>query len=240
MSDSAPPQDAMRRIKDWPAAERPREKLLAAGANTLSDAELLALVLRTGDAAAHISAVDQARRLLDGFGSLHKLAAANTAELCGYSGIGPAKAAELQAVFELARRFSAEAFKPGAQFNSADDVFTRYRNRFLHSNKEHFLALLLDAKHILIRDITISTGSLTASIVHPREVFNPAVRESAAAIILAHNHPSGDPAPSREDIATTNRLVKAGQILGIDVLDHIIIGSNGYTSLRNAGHMEQP
>ncbi|MCD6527867.1 MAG: DNA repair protein RadC [Desulfuromonas sp.] len=228
----------MRRIKDWPEGDRPREKLLERGAEALSDAELLALILRTGDAGSKTSAVDQGRLLLQQFYSLPKLARATTAELCTISGIGPAKSAELQAVFELARRLGDHSMLPGCSFTSAATVFQRYRNRFLHHNKEVFMALLLDAKNRLIRDVRISEGSLTASIVHPREVFSAIIKESAAAVLFVHNHPSGDPTPSPEDIAITLRLKQAGDILGVRVLDHIIIGRDHYTSLADLGHLE--
>lgn len=229
--------DKMHRIKDWPKGDRPREKLLQRGAEALSDAELLALILRTGDASSKTSAVDQGRLLLHQFSSLPQLARANTTELCSLNGIGPAKAAELQAVFELARRLSDHSLQPGATFTSADAVFQRYRNRFLNHNKEVFLALLLDAKNRLIKDIRISEGSLTASIVHPREVFSAVVRDSAASVLFVHNHPSGDPSPSPEDIAITKRLHEAGTILGVRVLDHIVIGRDNYISLADKGYL---
>ena len=228
----------LRRIKDWPEGDRPREKLLQRGSEALSDAELLALILRTGDAASGTSAVDQARSLLKQFDSLPQLARATTNELCTINGIGPAKSAELQAVFELARRLSDCALMPGGSFTHAETVFQRYRNRFLRYNKEVFVALLLDAKNRLLKDVRISEGSLTASIVHPREVFTAVVRESAAAVLFVHNHPSGDPTPSREDIAITRRLKAAGDLLGVRVLDHIIIGHDSYTSLCEQGLME--
>ena len=230
--------ERMHRIKDWPEGDRPREKLLERGAEALSDAELLALILRTGDAGSKTSAVDQGRLLLHKFTNLPQLARATTSELCTISGIGPAKSAELHAVFELARRLSAHSLQPGDLFSSADAVFQRYRNRFLNHNKEVFLALLLDAKNHLIREVRISEGSLTASIVHPREVFSAVVRESAAGVIFVHNHPSGDPTPSPEDITITKRLHEVGTILGVRVLDHIIIGRDRFISLSDMGYMD--
>jgi DNA repair protein RadC len=225
----------MQRIKDWPQAERPREKLLASGAEALSNAELLALVLRTGDAASGCSVVDQARQLLARFGSLRALAAANAGELCTTKGIGPAKAAELLAVFELARRFNSEILAPGARYTCADEVFRHYHERLRDRKKEVFLALLLDSKNRVLREVRVSEGSLTASIVHPREVFAPVVRESAAAVLFVHNHPSGDPTPSREDLEITNRLHEIGTLMGVRVLDHIIIGSGRYVSFADRG-----
>ncbi len=225
----------MRRIKDWPEEERPREKLLKDGAGALSNAELLALILRTGDAGSQTSAIDHARWLLSRFGSLRGLARASVAEISEMKGIGPAKAAEVQAVFELARRFGAEELRPGSRLTSSAEVFHHYHERLRDRKKEVFLALLLDGKNRVIREVQVSEGSLTASIVHPREVFGPVVRESAAAVLFVHNHPSGDPTPSREDLEITTRLRDAGELMGVRVLDHIIIGSGGYISLADQG-----
>ncbi len=227
----------MKRIKDWPAAERPREKLLTSGPEPLSDAELLALVLRNGDAASGSSAVDQARQLLGRFGSLRGLARAGTRELCETRGVGPAKAAELQAVFELARRFAGNTLAPGVRYSSSEEVFRHYHERLRDRRKEVFLALLLDSKNRVLREVQISEGSLTASIVHPREVFAPVVRESAAAVLFIHNHPSGDPTPSREDLEITTRRQEVGTLMGVRVLDHIIIGSGRYVSFVDRGLM---
>ncbi len=227
----------MHRIKDWPQDERPREKLLKKGAEALSDAELLALVLRTGDASSRSSALDHARLLLSRFESLRKLASASTAELCEVKGIGPAKAAEIQAVFEISRRFGVEGMRTGDRYTCSSEVFRHYHERLRDRKKEVFLALLLDSKNRLIREVQVSEGSLTASIVHPREVFAPVVRESAAAVLFVHNHPSGDPTPSREDLDITERLRQAGDLMGVRVLDHIIIGSGAYVSFVDRGLM---
>jgi DNA repair protein RadC len=227
----------MKTIKDWPEEERPREKLLKQGAQALSPAELLALVLRTGDATSGTTALDQARLLLGRFGSLRELARANTAELSQLKGVGPAKAAELQAVFEIARRFGDEELRPGMRFTSSEEVFRHFHERLRDRKKEVFMALLLDGKNRVIREVLISEGSLTASIVHPREVFVPVVRESAAAVLFVHNHPSGDPTPSREDLEITVRLREAGELMGVRVLDHIIIGSGQYVSFVDRGLM---
>jgi DNA repair protein RadC len=227
----------MRKIKDWPEAERPREKLLKNGPLCLSDAELLALVLRTGDAASRTSAVDQARLLLVRFHSLRGLARATVSELSETKGIGPAKAAELQAVFELARRFGGEDLRPGERYTCSAEVYRHFHERLRDHRKEVFIALLLDSKNRVLREVRISEGSLNASIVHPREVFAPVVRESAAAVLLVHNHPSGDPTPSREDLELTRRLREAGDLMGVRVLDHIIIGSGEYVSFVDRGLM---
>ena len=225
----------MRTIKDWPVEERPREKLLQAGPDKLSDAELLALIIRTGAAAGKISALDLARDLLTRFGSLRQLAAASIGELCQQQGIGPAKAAEIQALFQIARRFSDQRLQPGQPYCSSQDAFLHFHERLCDYRKEVFIALLLDTKNRLIREVQISEGSLTASIVHPREVFAPVLRESAAAVLFVHNHPSGDPTPSREDIDITGRLKQVGDVMGVRVLDHIIIGKGEYVSLADRG-----
>ena len=225
----------MRSIKNWPADERPREKLLANGADKLTDAELLALIIRTGDSSSKSSAVDLARGLLSRFGSLRLLAKASINELCEQAGIGLAKAAEIQALFQIARRFGDKRLQPGQPYSSAQEVFLHFHERLCDYRKEVFLALLLDAKNRLIKEVQISEGSLSASIVHPREVFAPVLRESAAGVLFVHNHPSGDPTPSQEDIEITKRLKKVGDIMGVRVLDHIIIGNGEYVSLADRG-----
>ncbi|MDT8441673.1 MAG: DNA repair protein RadC [Desulfuromonadales bacterium] len=228
----------MSRIKDWPEADRPREKLLYCGSAALSDTELLALILRTGHAHSRLSALDLARLLLHRFSSLHALTRASATELCTTPGIGPAKAAELLAIGELSRRIVASRLEPGARFTSSREVFAHFHERLRDRKKEVFLSLLLDSKNRLLREIQVSEGSLNASIVHPREVFQPVVRESAAAVLFVHNHPSGDPTPSREDLELTSRLHEAGQLMGVRVLDHIIIGSGSYISLADRGLLD--
>ncbi len=222
-------------IKDWPVADRPREKLLSVGPSSLSDTELLALILRNGHAGSGSSALDLSRQLLMRFGSLRALVAATPAELRQVSGVGPAKAAEIIALGELARRFAASPLSPGDQFKSSAEVFAHFHERLRDRKKEVFVSLLLDSKNRVLREIQISEGSLNASIVHPREVFQPVIRESAAAVLFVHNHPSGDPTPSREDLDLTRRLSEAGSLMGVRVLDHIIIGSGRYVSLADRG-----
>lgn len=223
-------------IKDWPEDERPREKLLKRGAAALTDAELLALVLRTGDAAAGKSAIDLGRELLERFeGNLRELAQAELNELQQIKGLGLAKAASIKAAFTLGSRFQARRLETLERFTSPAQVFDFFHHELRDNRKELFLALLLDGKNRITRKVQVSEGSLNQSIVHPREVFAPAVRESAAAVIFIHNHPSGDPAPSREDREITNRLKEAGEILGIKVLDHIIIGDGAYYSFVESG-----
>lgn len=223
-------------IKDWPEDERPREKLLKKGATALSDAELLALVLRTGDAAAGRSAIDLGRELLARFdGNLRVLAQAELHELQQVKGLGLAKAASIKAAFTIGSRFQARRLETLERFTSPAQVFEFFHHELRDSRKELFLTLLLDGKNRITRKVEVSVGSLNQSIVHPREVFAPAVRESAAAVIFIHNHPSGDPAPSREDREITRRLKEAGEILGIRVLDHIIIGDGSYFSFTESG-----
>jgi len=224
-------------IKDWPVADRPREKLLSTGPATLSDTELLALILRTGHAGNGTTALDLSRQLLTLFGSLRAMTSASVAELCHVPGIGPAKAAEILALGELARRFVATPLAPGTRFTSSQQVFTHFHERLRDRKKEVFLTLMLDSKNRVLRELQISEGSLNASIVHPREVFQPVIRESAAAVLFVHNHPSGDPEPSREDLELTTRLRDAGALMGVRVLDHIIIGSGRYISLADRGLM---
>ena len=225
-------------IKDWPEDERPRERLLQFGEDSLSEAQLLAIILRTGDPASKASAVDVARGLLKRFhNDLSSMSNASVAELCEAQGIGPAKACEVKAAFELGRRRMEKADGPlrRKQFRCSEDVANLYMPRFADEKREHFQVLMLDRKNRLMREEEVSKGSLDASVVHPREVFNMAIRDSAAAIICVHNHPSGDPQPSPEDRALTRRLLDAGETIGIPVLDHIIVGRNCYVSFKDEG-----
>jgi DNA repair protein RadC len=223
-------------IKEWPQDERPREKLLNQGAAGLTDAELLALIVRSGDRATGQSAIDLGRELISQFGgNLRELGTAGIAELTAIKGMGLAKAAGVKAAFTLASRFQARKLERFDRFTSPKQVFDYFHHEFRDSRKEYFLALLLDGKNRIIRRVQVSEGSLNQSIVHPREVFSPAVKESAAALILVHNHPTGDPAPSGEDIAVTRRLREAGELMGIKVLDHIIVGDGEYMSFVERG-----
>jgi DNA repair protein RadC len=220
-------------IQQWPADERPRERLLKSGPESLSDAELLAIVLRIGRA--KTSAVEVARELLSQLNGLGGLANRGVKELCAVAGVGPAKAAQLKAAVELGKRSLATPLSIGTRIESSESLFQYYYPRLRDLRHELFLIVLLDAKHAIIRDQTVSQGSLTLSIVHPREVFNLAVKESAAAVIFIHNHPSGDPQPSPEDRVLTTRLVQAGEVLGIPVLDHLIVGDGRYVSFADRG-----
>jgi len=221
-------------IREWPEEERPREKLLAHGARSMTDAELLAITLRTGDGAGGKSALDQARELLKIFGSLAEIEVAGTAELCSISGIGPAKAATLKAALELGRRLSHEPKNKPAEVSGPEDVWNIFRSKLEGLKQETFWALLLDMRGRVIKEVKISEGILTETLVHPREAFTHAIREGAARVIFVHNHPSGDPTPSPTDKELQGRLVDAGELLGIPVLDHVIIGQNKFACVESA------
>jgi DNA repair protein RadC len=222
-------------IKLWPRADRPREKLLDRGPATLSSAELLAVILRTGSEGE--SAVRQGRAIMESCGqSFRRLGTTGIAELCKIKGVGPAKAAQILAVLEIAKRFGEEEFRPGASFRGCYDVYAHFRERLAEERHEQFYAVLLDNKNRKLKDIRVSQGSLTSSIVHPREVYLPVIRESAAAVIFVHNHPSGDPTPSKEDLEITRRLRDVGDLVGIRVLDHVVIGKGRYVSFVDDGY----
>lgn len=213
----------------------PRERLLAVGSESLSDAELLALLLRTG--ARGRSVLDLAAALLRS-GGLLSLSRAAPGELRRTAGIGPAKCATLLAAFELGRRLAGRRLQVGDPIRSAEDVYRHFHPRLRDVAHERFLVVLLDGRHRVQREVLASQGTLTASLVHPREVFRPALQEGAAALVVVHNHPSGDPAPSREDLEVTRRLVRAGALLGIPVLDHVVVAERGYVSLREEGWID--
>lgn len=222
-------------IKEWPEAERPREKMQKSGADSLSDAELLALIIRTGDHSSQQSAIDLGRNLLQTFGDLRRLSGATLNEICTVKGAGPAKAASVLAALSMAKRVNTDRLESLERFTAPSQIFNHFHYRFRDRRREYFVVLLLDGKNRIILEEQISEGSLNQSIVHPREVFSRGVKESAAAVILVHNHPSGDPAPSREDREITRRLKEAGDILGIRVLDHIVIGDGSYFSFVEQG-----
>jgi DNA repair protein RadC len=213
--------------------ELPRERLYALGAPALSDPELVALTLRTGGSGAKVHAL--AQQLLRQHGGLSGLARCAPRELTRTRGIGRAKAATLAAALEIGRRISQRRLREGDAVRGPQDVFQHFHARLRDAEQEHFCVLLLDGRHRVLGDETVSLGTLTASLVHPREVFRPALRMGGAALILVHNHPSGDPEPSPEDRAVTQRLAQAGELLGIPVLDHVIVAERGYRSLRDEG-----
>lgn len=221
-------------VRDLPPEERPRERLQKVGAGNLSDQELLALILGRGTAGE--SVLETARKLLTGFGTLSNLAAASIEDLSGVKGIGLAKAAQIKAAFELADRLN-EKLKTGekVECKNPGDVAGYMSARLRGKKQEHFMTVLLDTRNRLLKTVEISVGSLDTSLAHPREVFKEAISASAASIIIVHNHPSGDCTPSSDDIELTKRLHEAGEIIGINVLDHIIVSDSGYVSLKAKG-----
>ena len=220
-------------IKQLPQAERPREKFLERGAYSVSDADLLAILLRTGNREENVSRL--AERLLIEHKDLSGLASLSPEEISRIKGIGPAKAVTLAAAMELAKRLNAHVPAEKSIIRSPGDAANLVMPRLRFENREHFMLLLLSTKNHVLSMPVVSVGSLNASVVHPRELFRMAINHSAASVILVHNHPSGDPAPSPEDIALTRRLVEAGKILDILVLDHLIIGDGKYVSLKEKG-----
>ena len=221
-------------IRDLPLSERPRERLQKFGAEALSAQEILAVLLGRGVAGESVMVT--AQRLLSQFGSLKGIADASVEELSQVKGIGLAKAAQIKAAFELSSRLGGYAEAGEGQIvKTPEDVASLVRGRLRGKKKEHFLALLLDTRNQLIKVAEISIGSLDASIVHPREVYKEAISATAASVIFVHNHPSGDPTASEDDIKLTKRLAEAGEIVGIEVLDHIIIGDKNYFSLKREG-----
>jgi len=224
-------------IKKWPEGERPRERLLKYGAHNLSDAQLLAIILRTGWGGK--SAIDLAVEMLHAFGDLKRIESASPGEFVSFKGMGSAKIAQIKASFELSRRLLEKPNEKGPQCFSGNDVYLYYCQRFRNVNKEVFYCALLNAKNRIFRDNRISEGTLTNALIHPREAFREAIKESAASVIFIHNHPSGDPSPSREDILITERLVEAGDIVGIKVLDHVIIGDGQFASMMEKGYIKK-
>lgn len=216
--------------------EGPRERLAGSGVSALSEAELLALVMRTGTQGR--SAQQLAHDLLLACGGLRRLRQLSARALERAPGVGPAKAASLVAAFELARRTETEPLVPGRPIRSPEAVDRHFRARLCDDRQEAFRILLLDGRHHFLGEFLITRGTLTASLVHPREVFRPALLEAAAAMVLVHNHPSGDPSPSAEDREVTRRLVRSGELLGVRVVDHVIVADRGFFSFREAGEFD--
>jgi DNA repair protein RadC len=222
-------------IREWPAEDRPRERFLTKGAEALSDAECLAILLGSGVPGQ--TALDQAQALLAAFGALGELAERDVHELAWVGGLGIAKAVRLGAAVELSRRLRARPGNGRVRLSSPGEVAAYFGPTLEGKKKEVFRVALLDSQNGLLRDVQVSEGSLSASIVHPREVFRTAILEACAHLILVHNHPSGDPTPSKEDLHLTRQLVEAGRLLGLRVHDHVIIGRGRHASLAERGQV---
>jgi len=221
-------------INKWPQDERPREKLIKQGSENLVNSELLAIILRTGinNNGNGKSALDLAKLILSKYKNLNELIGSSVTELAEIRGIGMAKASQIMTALELGRRAISEKNGNNVSFRCSEEVANYYIPLLKDLKKEQFRVLLLDIKNRIIKEVLISQGSLTSSIVHPREVIKPVIKDSAASVIFIHNHPSGDPEPSTDDIEITNRLCKSCSILGISVLDHIIVAEGGYFSFK--------
>jgi DNA repair protein RadC len=221
-------------VSGLPNADRPRERLYHVGAGELSLQELLAVVIGVGSKGAGAPLL--ALRMLKRFGDLVTMGHADVDEFSRIPGIGFAGACRLVASFELGKRFARDSRSNGGTVKTPRDIARLFIDEMRHYDREHFKAALLNTKNQLLKVVTVSIGSLNASIVHPREILKPAISTSAASIILVHNHPTGDPTPSREDIEFTNRFAKCGELIGIELLDHVIIGAGTYRSLKEGGY----
>ena len=217
----------------YPESVPPRERIFFAGPSALTDAELIALLIGTGRVGEDVFQL--ARLTLERLGGLRALSESHPSELLGIPGFGRAKATRIFAAVELGRRICGQRWELGEPFSSSRQVFSHYHYRLRDQKRELFIVAFLDSRHRLIGEQEISRGSLVASIVHPREVFRAAIRTAAASVICVHNHPSGDPTLSHEDLAITRRLHRAGQTIGIEVVDHVIIGDGEYCSFVDAG-----
>ncbi len=220
-------------IKELPEEERPREKLQKKGAENLGNSELLAIAL--GGGSQGVSAITLANMLLKEHGSLRNVARLSFTELTRTKGIGPAKAAQILGAFEMSRRIGPGKNKMKVLLNNPERVADFLINKYCIKDREIFGIVALDTKNRFLRTKEISMGSLNASLVHPREVFRYALKESAASVLLFHNHPSGDPTPSNEDISLTKRLAEAGNIMGVTVLDHLVLGDGRFVSFKQEG-----
>lgn len=218
-------------INDLPISERPRERLIKLGSESLSSQEVLALILGRGIKGE--SVMFTAQRLLSQFGNLGDIADASIEELSSVKGIGVAKASQIKAASEFGKRTAkCPDIESKIVIKTPDDVVNQVKSSLKNKKREHFLSVLLNTRNRLIKVVPVSVGSLDSSIVHPREAFKEAISASAASIIFVHNHPSGDPQPSEDDVKLTKRLIEAGKIIGIEVLDHVIIGNETFVSIK--------
>lgn len=222
-----------RTIKEWSEDDRPREKLAKYGSSSLSNSELIAILIGSGSRG--FSALDAAKELIDLAGNIYDLSGLSVDKIKTIKGLGDARAVTLKAAFELAKRIKSEPLKFDKKIVSPDVIARYYIPRYYGVTHEEFLIVLLNSTKRIIKDIVISKGILNQTVVHPREVFRPAIESSAHSIILLHNHPSGSSEPSSEDIFVTKELIKGGKILGINIDDHIIIAGDDYLSLRAYG-----
>ena len=224
------------KIKALPAEERPMEKGLFQGMETLSNTELLALIINSGTR--EKSAIALAEDVIGKGEGIFRLREMSPQELMGIHGIGQGKAARILAALELGKRMAARPSASPVNVESSDDIAALFMDQMRDLKQETFRILLLNAKGDIISSESISVGELTSTLVHPREVFRPAVKKSAAAMVLIHNHPSGDPTPSVQDIDMTLRLMECGRLMGIRILDHLVIGDGTYASMRGMGIMD--
>jgi DNA repair protein RadC len=220
-------------VRELPLAERPRERLRSHGAEALSTIELLAILLSTGTK--KLPVMDLAARILTHFGSLKRLISCSIEELMEIDGIGPAKAVQLKAALSLAHKAIQESH-PASESIDSKEAYELVRYEFSSLKQEALFVVLKDVKGKLISVEKVSIGTLSEVLVHPREVFFPAVRHKASSLIIAHNHPSGDPTPSNADLEMTRHLIKSSRVMGIDLDDHLIVGANSYISLKNSGY----
>ncbi|HTR82527.1 MAG TPA: DNA repair protein RadC [Bacteroidota bacterium] len=221
------------KIKDWPAGERPREKLIDHGPSVLTEAELLAILIGSGSG--RVTAIDLAKTMFAEHKTLRTLAGLTAADLKKFKGIGDARAVVIVASFELARRLQSSPEAERLQVRAPADVAEHLIPQLRDLTQEVFLVILLNSANRITKEITITKGLLNSSLTHPREVFRQAILEHAASIILAHNHPSGNPEPSQEDIAITKQIVEASKVVGIPVHDHLIIAGGNFTSFAERG-----
>ncbi|WWS86588.1 DNA repair protein RadC [Sporosarcina psychrophila] len=222
-------------IRDVHIADRPRERLIRQGAESLSNQELIAILLRTGTKQESVLVL--ANRILSSFDKIQDLKDATIEELMLVKGVGKAKAVQILAAAEVGKRMYRKHSEGRYTIRSPEDAAAYLMTDMASLNQEHFVVLFLNVKNEVLHKQTIFIGSLNSSIVHPREIFREAVKRSAASIVVAHNHPSGNPSPSPEDIEVTKRLIEAGSIMGIEVLDHVIIGDHQFLSLKEKGYM---